>query len=112
MCLLTGDNFSINSANPQMLEIWGKEASVIGRSLFEILPEIIEQGFKEILENVYHTGEIFKGNKWPVFLEKYGKYEEYFFTFILLRFIMTIKNHRNKHCCHGSYRSNLFRKKT
>lgn len=82
MCLLTGDNFSINSANPQMLEIWGKEASVIGRSLFEILPEIIEQGFKEILENVYHTGEIFKGNKWPVFLEKYGKYEEYFFTFI------------------------------
>lgn len=82
MCLLTGDNFSINSANPQMLEIWGKEASVIGRSLFEILPEIIEQGFKEILENVYRTGEIFKGNKWPVFLEKYGKYEEYFFTFI------------------------------
>ncbi|WP_263602463.1 ATP-binding protein [Chryseobacterium sp. PET-29] len=82
MCLLTGDNFSINSANPQMLEIWSKEASVIGRSLFEILPEIIEQGFKEILENVYRTGEIFKGNKWPVFLEKYGKYEEYFFTFI------------------------------
>lgn len=82
MCLLTGDNFSINSANAQMLEIWGKDASVIGRSLFEILPEIIEQGFKEILENVYRTGEIFKGNKWPVFLEKYGKYEEYFFTFI------------------------------
>ncbi|SHF38268.1 PAS domain-containing protein [Chryseobacterium takakiae] len=82
MCLLTGDNFSINSANPQMLEIWGKQTSVIGKSLFEILPEIIDQGFKEILENVYRTGEIFKGNKWPVFLEKYGKYDEYFFTFI------------------------------
>ncbi len=51
MSLLTGDNFIIQSANPQMLEIWGKGSSVIGRSLFEILPEIIEQGFREILEN-------------------------------------------------------------
>ncbi|MDR6160337.1 PAS domain S-box-containing protein [Chryseobacterium sp. SLBN-27] len=82
MCLLTGDNFSINSANPQMLELWGRDASVIGKSLFEILPEIIDQGFKEILENVYRTGETFNGNKWSVFLEKYGKYDEHFFTFI------------------------------
>lgn len=82
MSLLTGDHFIVQSANQQMLEIWGKEASVIGRSLFEILPEIIEQGFKEILENVYRTGEIFKGNKWSVFLEKYGKYDEHFFNFI------------------------------
>jgi len=82
MCLLTGDNFSINNANPQMLELWGRDASVIGKSLFEILPEIIDQGFQEILENVYRTGETFNGNKWSVFLEKYGKYEEHFFTFI------------------------------
>ncbi|SMP28888.1 PAS domain-containing sensor histidine kinase [Chryseobacterium profundimaris] len=82
MSLLAGDDFIIQSANPQMLEIWGKGTSVIGRSLFEILPEIIEQGFREILENVYRTGEIFKGNKWPVFLEKDGKYDEYFFDFI------------------------------
>lgn len=82
MSLLTGIDFIVQSANPQMLEIWGKGTSVIGKSLFEILPEIIDQGFREILENVYHTGEIFKGNKWPVFLEKFGKYNEYFFDFI------------------------------
>lgn len=82
MCLLIGDNFTVNSANPQMQEIWGKNTSVIGKSLFEILPEIIDQGFKEILENVYRTGETFNGNKWSVFLEKHGKYDEYFFTFI------------------------------
>lgn len=82
MCLLIGDNFTVNSANPQMQEIWGKNTSVIGKSLFEILPEIIDQGFKEILENVYRTGKTFNGNKWSVFLEKHGKYDEYFFTFI------------------------------
>ncbi|MEC3877398.1 PAS domain S-box protein [Chryseobacterium salviniae] len=82
MSLLAGDDFIIQSANPQILEIWGKGTSVIGRSLFEILPEIIEQGFREILENVYRTGEIFKGNKWSVFLEKHGRYDEYFFNFI------------------------------
>ncbi|AZA56624.1 PAS domain-containing sensor histidine kinase [Chryseobacterium shandongense] len=82
ICLLIGDNFSINSANPQMLELWGRDASVIGKSLFDVLPEIIDQGFKEILENVYRTGETFKGNKWSVFLEKHGQYDEHFFTFI------------------------------
>lgn len=82
MALLIGDDYSIHSANPQMLELWGRDASVIEKPLFDVLPEIISQGFLDIFKSVYHGGEIFKGNKRSVFLEKYGKYEEHFFNFI------------------------------
>ncbi|WP_027379247.1 PAS domain-containing sensor histidine kinase [Chryseobacterium daeguense] len=82
LALLIGDDFIINKVNPQMLELWGRDESVIGKPLFDVIPEIISQGFTEILDNVYKKGEIFKGNKWPVFLDKYGNYEEHFFNFI------------------------------
>ncbi|MDT3408869.1 UNVERIFIED_CONTAM: PAS domain S-box-containing protein [Pseudacidovorax intermedius] len=82
MSLLIGDDFIIQNANPQMLELWGRDVTVIGQSIFDALPEIQSQGFVEILHNVYHKGEVFKGNKWPVFLEKYGECAEHFFNFI------------------------------
>jgi PAS domain S-box-containing protein len=82
MCLLIGDDLIIQNANPQILELWGRDSSVIGRPLFEVLPEIKSQGFVEIFDNVYHKGEIFKGNKLPIFLEKFGNLEEHFFDFI------------------------------
>jgi len=82
MCLLTGDDLIIENANPQILELWGRDSSVIGKPLFEALPEVKSQGFVEIFDNVYRKGEIFKGDKLPVFLEKAGILEEHFFDFI------------------------------
>uniref|UniRef100_A0AAU6WT46 PAS domain-containing protein n=1 Tax=Chryseobacterium endophyticum TaxID=1854762 RepID=A0AAU6WT46_9FLAO len=82
MSLLMGDDFIISNANEQMLELWGRDASVIGESIFKAIPEIKSQGFVEILNNVYRKGEVFNGNKWLVFLNKYGSYEEHFFNFI------------------------------
>ncbi|KAA0129001.1 PAS domain-containing protein [Chryseobacterium sp. SN22] len=82
MSLLMGNDFIISNANEQMLSLWGRDTSVIGKSIFEAIPEIKSQGFEEILNNVYYKAEIFNGNKWPVFLNKYGNYEEHFFNFI------------------------------
>lgn len=82
VALLIGDNYEIHNANPQMLELWGKDSSVIGKSLFDVLPEITSQGFADIFKKVYRDGELYKGNKRSVFLEKYGQYEEHFFNFI------------------------------
>jgi len=45
MCLLTGDDLIIENANPQILELWGRDSSVIGKPLFEALPEVKSQGF-------------------------------------------------------------------
>lgn len=82
MCLLIGDDLIIENANLQILELWGRDAHVIGKPLFDVLPEIKSQGFVEIFDNVYRKGEIFKGNKLSIFLEKFGKLEEHFFNFI------------------------------
>ncbi|GAA5096000.1 hypothetical protein GCM10023210_29330 [Chryseobacterium ginsengisoli] len=82
MSLLMGDDFIITNANQQILDLWGRGDSVIGMSLYDALPEIKSQGLFEILNDVYRKGEIFNGNKWPVFLDKYGNYEEHFFNFI------------------------------
>lgn len=82
MCLLIGDDLIIQNANPQILELWGRDSSVIGMPLFEALPEVKSQGFVEIFDNVYRGGEIFKGDRLPVILEKSGVLEEHFFNFI------------------------------
>ncbi len=82
MCLLIGDDLIIQNANPQILELWGRDSSVVGKSLFEALPEVKSQGFVDIFDNVYKKGEIFNGNKLSVFLEKSGKLEEHFFDFV------------------------------
>ena len=82
MCLLIGKDFIIQNANPQILELWGRDSSVLGKPLFEALPEVKSQGFVEIFDNVYRKGEIFNGSKLSIFLEKFGNLEEHFFDFI------------------------------
>ncbi len=82
LSLIMGDNFIIHTANPKSLELWGKDELCIGKPLFEIFPELKSQGFEEIFNNVYKKGEIFKGDKLSIFLNKYDVYEEHFFDFI------------------------------
>lgn len=82
MCLLIGPNFIIEKANQQMLELWHKDQSVIGLPILEVLPEIKEQGFEQMLTSVYTTGQPFKGNKVSVFLRRNETLDEYFFNFI------------------------------
>ncbi|MCU7613020.1 PAS domain-containing protein [Chryseobacterium sp. GMJ5] len=82
MCLLIGDQLVVQNANPQILELWDRDEEVIGKPIFEVLPEIKDQGFQEIFDSVYKKGEIFNGDRLPIFLEKYGKFEERFFNFI------------------------------
>ncbi len=40
MSLLIGDDFIIHNANPQILELWRKDSTALGKPLFEALPEI------------------------------------------------------------------------
>ena len=68
-------------ANDAVLETWGKDKSVIGKSLLQELPEIIEQGFGDILKNVYLTGEPFYGYEVPVYFTRNGKKELIYYTF-------------------------------
>jgi hypothetical protein len=46
----------IEIANDAIIKTWGKEKISLENPLLSIMPEIIEQGFAEILADVYKTG--------------------------------------------------------
>ena len=79
--LYMGKGMVIELANDAMLELWGKNRSVIGKPLRDALPELEGQPFHDLLQNVYSTGEIYWGEEDRVDLMHDGKMETGFFNF-------------------------------
>jgi PAS domain S-box-containing protein len=74
MSVLRGPKHIIEVANDRVLEMWGKTYDeVIEKSLLEIFPEISEQGFGKILDDVYNTGKPFLANETSVTYVRNGK---------------------------------------
>lgn len=82
MSMLIGDEFLIKVANPQILELWGKPAEIIGSRLIDALPELEGQPFMDILTQVRTTGTPYKGYKELCYLIRKGEREECYFDFI------------------------------
>jgi PAS domain S-box-containing protein len=80
--ILNGRNMTVETANLPMLEIWGKDASIIGLPLLEALPEIKGQGFMELLEEVNNSGIAHYGFETLAWLHRKGKLEEAYFNFV------------------------------
>lgn len=69
MGFLSGPNHIFEMANPLYLELIGKK-DIVGKTVAEVLPEVVEQGFIEILDNVYNSGKTFYANEIRVQLKK------------------------------------------
>ncbi|WP_051119737.1 ATP-binding protein [Gillisia sp. CAL575] len=82
IAILTGDNFIIEIANDAMIEVWGKGPDVIGKSLFEILPEIVGQGMKDKFEEVYNSGIPLAAQEFQIFHLVNNKEVKGYFDFI------------------------------
>ncbi len=82
LAMLMGENQVVEIANQQILELWGKDVSVIGLPILEALPEIRNQEFPQILKNVYRTGKPFKGNEVMAILVRNGEPTECYFDFV------------------------------
>ncbi|CAN5287585.1 hypothetical protein BH09BAC1_BH09BAC1_28970 [soil metagenome] len=82
MCILRGPEFVIEIANDRIVELWGKDSTIIGKTLLQGLPEIEGQGFIELLQGVYHTGVAHNAYGVPVGLLRNGVIEEVFVTFV------------------------------
>jgi len=76
-----GENMIIETANDAMLKSWGK-GNVIGKSIFDALPEIVEQGFDKLLLSVYKTGQPVHAYESPVTLLRNGNKELVYYNFI------------------------------
>ena len=76
LCILKGPEHVFELANPLYHEFTGNR-NLTGKKLIEALPELKGQGFVEILDKVYKTGEPFTGTEIPASIErKRGKPEQ------------------------------------
>ncbi len=82
MGLLRGDQLVIESANEFILNLWGKEAHVIGKPLLEALPEIEGQAFPDLLAGVYQSGEPYYGYEVLARIFRNGRLEDGYFNFV------------------------------
>jgi PAS domain S-box-containing protein len=58
--IVRGADYVLEVANPLIAQLWGRTpAEVLGRPVFEALPEARDQGFKELLDGVRQSGEAF-----------------------------------------------------
>lgn len=74
----------IETANGSMLEIWRRDASIIGLPLIQALPELEGQGFIELLQMVIDTGVTHYGFERAALLKRRGQneLEEAYFNFV------------------------------
>jgi two-component system sensor histidine kinase VicK len=70
--IYSGENMVIQFANDGMLALWGREKSVIGKSLIEAIPELEGQPFLPLLRQVWHTGISYSVTAAPAKLIKNG----------------------------------------
>lgn len=79
--LYTGPEIRIQYVNDTMIRYWGKDRNVIGRTFKEILPELENQPFPQLLEAVYTTGETYTGREEKADIIVDGKLQSSYFNF-------------------------------
>lgn len=83
MCIFRGPDHVVELANERMFELWGKTAEqVMNKPIFEGLPEAKNQGFEDLVDGVYTTGETFSAQGVPITLPRNGKVETVYVNFV------------------------------
>jgi len=80
--IIKGSEYIIEMANDGLLDVWGRSSDVVGKPVFEAIPELNGQGYKELLDRVFETGEPFYGYEYPILLNRKGKEELLYFNFV------------------------------
>jgi len=79
--LCMGEDLLVTIANKATLDIWGKTKEVIGKPFHEILPELEDQPFRQLLLEVYRTGNScsFTDQRADILIN--GVLQTFYFTF-------------------------------
>ena len=80
-----GSRYIIEEANRTVCRLWGRtQEQVLGKPLFEALPEAAGQGFEQLLDGVLATGVAFVGKELPARLARMdgGGIEDVYFNFV------------------------------
>lgn len=83
MCIFKGADYTVEIANDLMLQLWGRSSEeLVGKPIFEGLPEVKGQGFEDLLYKVFTTGETHKELAVPVMLPRDGGIETIYIDFV------------------------------
>ena len=82
IAILKSPEMIVNFANEAIIDIWGKGKNVIGKPLVEVLPEIKNQVFPQLLTDVYNTGVHFASNEIKCVINRNGQEEDCYFNLI------------------------------
>ncbi|WP_146202910.1 PAS domain-containing protein [Pedobacter paludis] len=80
--ILRHRHLKVELANSLILQLWGKDKSVIGKPLSEALPELSGQPYLQILDDVYTSGVRYVGREAKVTLTNQLKTSDFYFNFI------------------------------
>lgn len=69
VAVLRGPSHVIEIANPAYESLVGR-SNIVGRPVAEALPEVVAQGFVELLDRVFQTGEPYVGRAAPITLQR------------------------------------------
>lgn len=83
MAALSGPEHVFTMANLAYLQVVGRE-NIIGKPVREALPEVVEQGFLDLLDRVYRSGQPFVGRSIRIMLAQSdgSGHEERFLDFV------------------------------
>ncbi|MEJ8803896.1 PAS domain-containing sensor histidine kinase [Pontibacter sp. H249] len=80
--IVTGPENRVELANEEMLKLLSRTSDIIGKPLFESIPEIITEGFPELLDQVRDTGQAYYGTEYPSKLIKDGEEVICYYNFV------------------------------
>jgi len=80
--VLRGDALIVESANEKILEAWGKTSAIMNQPLAVAIPELKDQPFLTILNNVFNSGVPYYGTEVIALLPRNGNLEEIYFNFV------------------------------
>jgi PAS domain S-box-containing protein len=72
ICMLREPNHVFELANHRYLELIGQRDSILGKPIDQALPEVRAQGFIDLLDQVYQSGESYSASSVPVQLQRDG----------------------------------------
>jgi len=81
--LLQGKDLIIKAANEAIINILGKGPDIIGKPYFGLMPELADQGYKEVFNEVYNTGKPFNAVETAVNILRNGKMNTQYYNFLL-----------------------------
>src|SRR6476661_5079637 len=84
--ILQGEELRITFANNALLNFWSKDKSIVNKLLLDVLPEIKDQPFPDLLRTVLRTGKTINEEEAVAYVQKNGEsvkiYCDYSYTAI------------------------------